>query len=83
MAKEAYEALQALEERDLENLAEAEKQADRAARKELGENAALLDMGEVVTTDYLLQQLAVTDRIDGLIDRCLKRLLMVRGIKSM
>ena len=39
-------------------------------------------MGDKVTTDYLFNELEVIDRLDALIDRCIKRLLMVRGVKS-
>jgi hypothetical protein len=31
---------------------------------------------------YLMNSLALEDRLDGLIDKCLKRLLFVRGVKS-
>jgi hypothetical protein len=31
---------------------------------------------------YLMDSLALEDRLDGLIDKCLKRLLFVRGVKS-
>jgi hypothetical protein len=34
-------------------------------------------------TDYLLQQLDIIERINGMIDRCIKRLLMIRGAKSL
>jgi len=29
-----------------------------------------------------MHELSIIDRIDGMIDRCLKRLLLVRGVKS-
>jgi hypothetical protein len=38
---------------------------------------------DVVTDDRLLAELAVEERLDALIDKCIKRLLMVRGVKSM
>ena len=66
----------------------AEKRAEiaaeeKAVRMELGPASELVDMGEVATTDYLLNELSITDRLDASIDRYLKRLLMVRGVKSM
>jgi hypothetical protein len=53
------------------------------ARNELGELYALVEMGEAATVDGLLQELEVQARLDALIDRCIKRLLLVRGLKSM
>ena len=40
-------------------------------------------MGEEATIDHLMQELQVQERLDAVIDRCIKRLLMVRGVKSM
>jgi hypothetical protein len=58
------------------------KAADEQARKELGEAWNLIEIGEIATVAYLLEELSVADRLDGMIDRALKRLLFVRGIKS-
>jgi hypothetical protein len=53
------------------------------AQVELGGTAwKLIEINEVATTAHLLHELSVVDRIDGMIDRCLKRLLFVRGLKS-
>jgi len=52
------------------------------ARKELGETYGLVEMGEAVELDQLMKDLDVEDRLDRQIDRCLKRLLFVRGLKS-
>jgi hypothetical protein len=57
-------------------------EVDEQARQELGEGWALIEIGDVATIDYLLKELSVADRLDGMIDRALKRLLFVRGIKS-
>jgi hypothetical protein len=43
---------------------------------------AFIEMGELVTIERLYKDLEVIDRLDSLIDRSLKRLLMVRGVKS-
>jgi hypothetical protein len=56
--------------------------ANKQAREELGGLMELVELGDVVTTDHLLQELSVVDRLDNMIDRCLKRLLFVRGLKS-
>lgn len=61
---------------------EAIRAAEEQARKELGEAWELTEMGEAATTDHLLIELSVVDRLEGMIDRCLKRLLFVRGLKS-
>jgi len=58
--------------------------AEKQAREELGEVALqLVEMGIEVTIEYYQEQLVVLDRINGNIDRCIKRLLLVRGAKSM
>lgn len=56
--------------------------AQERARLELGERYALVELGEVATIDHLVTELQVMERLDGIIDRCLKRLLVVRGVKS-
>jgi hypothetical protein len=58
--------------------------AEEQARQELGDVYKLIDIGEPATIDGLMKELDIKERLDGLIDdRCLKRLLMVRGIKSL
>jgi hypothetical protein len=56
--------------------------AESQGRKELGELFALVEMGEEATVDRLMKDLEVQDRLDGMIDKCLKRLLFLRGLKS-
>jgi hypothetical protein len=56
--------------------------ADQQARTELGPWFDLVEIGHVATTDHLLNEFAMIERINSMVDRCLKRLLMVRGIKS-
>lgn len=57
--------------------------AEEQGRQELGELYALVEMGEEATIDHLMRALQVEERLDAGIDRCIKRLLMVRGLKSM
>ena len=57
--------------------------AEEQARQELGDVYKLVDIGEPATIDGLMKELDIKERLDGLIDRCLKRLLMVRGVKSL
>src|ERR1700733_5136879 len=67
--------------RNPEEICAARQAAEEQTRKELGE-AWESEMGEAATTDHLLVELSVVDRLEGMIDRCLKRLLFVRGLKS-
>jgi hypothetical protein len=62
---------------------EAYRAAKEQARQELGDTYKLIEIGEPATTDGLMNELDIKERLDGLIDRCLKRLLMVRGVKSL
>jgi hypothetical protein len=57
--------------------------ADELARAELGEDYELAKIAEIATVDRLSRDLAVQDRLDAMIDKCLKRLLFVRGLKSL
>jgi len=68
--------------RDPEEIRAAQEAADNQARKELGSAWELVEMDDEVTFDHLLRELELMDRLDGMIDRCIKRLLMVRGLKS-
>ena len=40
-------------------------------------------IADAVAIANLLDELSLVDRLDSMIDRCLKRLLMVRGVKSL
>jgi len=63
----------------------ANQAAEDQARKELGgtyELAGLAEVGEAATVDGLMKDLEIQDRLDAVFDRCIKRLLMVRGLKS-
>lgn len=65
------------------SFAESERAAEAKARKELRELYRLVEMGDEATVACLLSDLAVHERLDSMIDRCLKRLLLIRGIKSL
>jgi hypothetical protein len=56
--------------------------AEDQARKELGDAYELVEMG-TATVNCLMNDLAVLDRLDGMVDKCLKRLLFLRGLKSL
>ena len=51
-------------------------------RKELGDNFELVELGEAATFDGLTKELDIKERLDAAIARCLKQLLLVRGVKS-
>jgi|HubBroStandDraft_6_1064221.scaffolds.fasta_scaffold264019_1 hypothetical protein len=74
--------LSSFDNRAPEEVRAAQRAAEEQARKELGKAWELAKMGEDATTDHLLIELSIVDRIEGIIDRCLKRLLFVRGLKS-
>jgi hypothetical protein len=57
--------------------------AESQAREELGDLYALVEMGEEATIDGLLKYLTVVERLDAMVDKGLKRLLMLKGIKSL
>jgi hypothetical protein len=54
-----------------------------ARRRELGDLHALVAAGEAATIDGLEAELTIGDQLDERIDKCLKRLLHVRGLKSL
>lgn len=59
------------------------KAADAQAQRELGDNYVLAKMGEEATIPKMLGDFEVEERLDCMIEKCLKRLLFVRGLKSM
>jgi len=61
---------------------EAMRAAEDQARTELGDMYALVEIGETATLDGLMNELEVQDRLDAMIDKCIKRLLLLRGLKS-
>jgi hypothetical protein len=57
----------------------ANKERDEELKALVPDAEAFIEMGELVTIERLYKDLEVIDRLDSLIDRSLKRLLMVRG----
>src|SRR5689334_14727036 len=51
--------------------------------KLLGDTFALVDVGHAATFDGLKNELDIQEHLDASIARCLKQLLLVRGVKSM
>ena len=56
--------------------------AEGKARSELGELYDLAEMGEEATIERLMRDLQVQERLDAIIDKCIRRLAMVRALKS-
>ena len=52
-------------------------------RKELGENSGLVEIGDTATVEGLSRDLEIEERLGALIDKCLRRLLFLRGLKSL
>ena len=57
--------------------------AEREAQEELGELYELTELDKAATFDGLLHELEIQERLDAAINKLLKQLLMVRGVKSM
>jgi hypothetical protein len=51
-------------------------------REELGQLYALTEIGDAATFERLDKELDIRERLDSAVARCLKQLLMLRGIKS-
>jgi hypothetical protein len=62
--------------------AEAARAGDEQAQHELGAYYELTQ-GDIATSDRLIAELQVEERLDAAIEKCVKRLLMLRGVKSM
>lgn len=60
---------------------EVRQAAATQARRELGETYELLEVE--ATVEQLQAGLSVQERLDAMIDKCLKRLLFLRGLKSL
>jgi hypothetical protein len=72
---------------DLEELRAAEsaeivKSQESQARKELGDMYELVAAGEIATVPFLEQELELMERLNDMIDSCIKRLLRAKGLKS-
>jgi hypothetical protein len=67
---------------DVAQLNAADESDCAQAREELGEMYAFIEIGETATLERLMEDLGIEDRLDAMIDRCMKRLLFVRGLKS-
>jgi hypothetical protein len=70
------------ETRSPEELEALRKEADEKAQRELGAALELTKVWDIATPEQLLNELSLIERLDGMIARCLKQLLLARGVKS-
>jgi len=56
--------------------------AEDQDRKELRDTYELVELGAAATFSGLINELSVEERLDAAIAKCLKQLLLVRGVKS-
>jgi hypothetical protein len=89
LARERRDAIKQAIKSEIDNYAweQTERQVtdatNKQARKELGDVFQLVEIGGLATLDRLAQELTIIERLDAMIDRCLKRLLLCRGTKSL
>jgi hypothetical protein len=65
-----------------EDMRQVERAVKSEVQEQLGEAYEFVEIGEAATLGGLLNELQTQERLDAAINRCLKQLLMVRGIKS-
>jgi hypothetical protein len=70
------------ESRNPEELAALRKSVEKQVRTELGPAIELVEIGDVATIEHFEKELGIRERIHGMIARLEKRLLFLRGIKS-
>jgi hypothetical protein len=57
--------------------------AEDQARRELGDAYQLVEIGKTATLHGLMEELTAEEHLDAMIDRCIKRLLLLKGLKSL
>jgi hypothetical protein len=61
--------------------AEIEK-AEDLARRELGYTTEYVEIDVAATLESFTKELAIEEQLNAMLDKCLKQLLFVRGLKS-
>ena len=56
--------------------------ANVEAVKKLGDAFDFVEIGDAATFDGLTKELEIKERLDAAIGKCIKQLLLVRGLKS-
>jgi hypothetical protein len=69
--------------RDYDALEEGYRATEEQAKRELGEAHELVGVGDTATFNGLMEELGIRERLSEMITKCLKQLLLVRGIKSL
>jgi hypothetical protein len=65
-----------------EDMRQVERAVKSEVQEQLGEAYEFVEIGEVASFNGLTKELETHERLDAAINRCLKQLLMVRGVKS-
>jgi hypothetical protein len=83
--QEAHDPLETDEEWQAaqDQIQEERQAAEEQVQKELGPILQLVEIEEAATFDGLEEELAIKERLDSLIAKCIKQLLQVKGVKSM
>jgi hypothetical protein len=82
---ELFSALEPFNKEDAATRAareEATRAAEQRTRKEFGDAYEFVEMGEAATIETLERELEIQERLEAMLERCLKRLLFARGVKS-
>lgn len=66
-----------------DRIREAKAAAEEHARNELTSAWTLVELGDVLTFEYLTRELEIAERLERAIERCLKRILLARGAHSL
>ncbi len=53
------------------------------ARDNLGDACELAEIGEVATIDYLLKELNIADKLQGMINHLFRQLYLLKGLKTL
>jgi hypothetical protein len=77
-----YERVRNVEELQAEQCAAAVKDQQDSARQELGELYDLVALGEIATVSHFEKELELRERLGEMLERCIKRLLQAKGLKS-
>ena len=79
---EYYTTSRGLEELVAAGCAATVRSEESPARKELGQLYDLVVAGEIATVPFLQRELQLMERLDEMIDKCLKQLLQAKALKS-
>jgi hypothetical protein len=81
-SRSSFETVRDSEELKAADCAAFIKSDENQARNELGDMYDLVAAGEIATVPFLLRELDLMERLNGMIDSCIKRLLQAKGLSS-